>query len=357
MSIYLFTNNAITNLFADISSSATTFSVTTATGSIFPTITTGTTFKITMQNASDLLTNEIMLVTNRVGDVFTVVRGQEGTTAIDWAAGSIVTLLVTMGELENFVQTDQLQTGTYNYITGGGTANAITGTVDSNLTTIPDGFNFVLTATAANTGPAYLTLTMGSTLQSTHQIVKNGQVPLVAGDIPSANYPCHFIYVEAWGQFVMDNPTYAQSGSISGGNSNEILYQTAPGVTGFVTAPSVNNSFLGYTSGTIQWEALPTVTTAINLAGGTAYQVPYQSAANTTTFMPAPSVSGSLLSFTGSGFAWTTNVIANVLQTTNYKIYETGGKLYFQYQGTNIASLDSSGIFTVLNSLIAASTP
>ena len=102
---------------------------------------------------------------------------------------------------------------------------------------------------------------------------------------------------------------------------------------------------------------MPTVTTAVNLAGGTQYQIPYQNAANTTVFAPAPSVAGSLLSYTGSGFAWATGITASSLKTANFTITESGGKLIVQYGSTTIVSISSAGIITALSSIIAAGTP
>lgn len=45
------------------------------------------------------------------------------------------------------------------------------------------------------------------------------------------------------------------------------------------------------------------------------------------------------------------------LVTTNFSIVESGGKLYFKYGSTSIASLDSSGNFTSLADVTAYGTP
>jgi 6-phosphogluconolactonase (cycloisomerase 2 family) len=47
-------------------------------------------------------------------------------------------------------------------------------------------------------------------------------------------------------------------------------------------------------------------TTATNLAGGLANQIPYQTAPNTTGFITAPSVAGTVLTWNGSAFTYTT---------------------------------------------------
>jgi hypothetical protein len=357
MSIFLWGNNDVTNLADDISDSDTTMTVTTGTGSIFPAPGAGEILAITILDAATQLTWEIVYCTNITGDVLTIIRGEENTAAIAWTAGAIVTALVTAGGLTNCVQTDELQNNTSNYAVGAGTGNAITATIASNLTTIPDGFVCYVSAPAANTGATTLTLTLGSTLQSSVSIVKNDQVALVAGDIPAQYYPIELIYSAEWNKFVMNNPTFAVAGTISGGDTNELLIQTGVSTTGFVAAPSIDNSVLTYYGGNVEWDALPTPTTALNIYGGAQYNILYQTAASTTGFVPVPSVAGTVLSFTGSGFAWAGGMQANVLQTTNYKVFETGGRLYFQYQGTNIASLDNVGNWRTLLNIVSNIDP
>ena len=53
----------------------------------------------------------------------------------------------------------------------------------------------------------------------------------------------------------------------------------------------------------------------------------------------------------------TTATNATQLVTTDFSVKESGGKLYFYYGPTAIASLDSSGNFTTLASMNASGTP
>jgi hypothetical protein len=48
---------------------------------------------------------------------------------------------------------------------------------------------------------------------------------------------------------------------------------------------------------------------------------------------------------------------AATLTTTNFTVQQVGSKLYFQYNGTYIASLDSSGNFVSLANVTAYDTP
>jgi len=97
----LFTNNAATGLVYPITSSATTLYVNGGSGSLFPSPTGGNYFMITLINA--LTGNmEIVQCTARSGDVFTIVRAQEGTTAQSFAVGDAVQLRITAGSLQTF---------------------------------------------------------------------------------------------------------------------------------------------------------------------------------------------------------------------------------------------------------------
>ena len=53
----------------------------------------------------------------------------------------------------------------------------------------------------------------------------------------------------------------------------------------------------------------------------------------------------------------TTATNATQLVTADFLVKESGGKLYFYYGATAIASLDSSGNFTALAAVNAAGTP
>ena len=49
--------------------------------------------------------------------------------------------------------------------------------------------------------------------------------------------------------------------------------------------------------------------------------------------------------------------VATSLQTTNYTVEESGGKLVFKYGATTVASMDSAGLFTSASDLVAGGTP
>ncbi|HHZ9505462.1 TPA: gp53-like domain-containing protein [Escherichia coli] len=93
-------NNAQTVLAAGISSTATSLTVRTGTGKLFPSPVAGTSFfKLTIIDAATGSLTEIVHVTARAGDVFTIQREQEGTTARAWSANDIAANMMTAGTL------------------------------------------------------------------------------------------------------------------------------------------------------------------------------------------------------------------------------------------------------------------
>ena len=206
MTIQLYANNAKTTLASPVNATQTTITVAPGTGSEFPSPSSGQAFKVTLVSATSPATNEICLCTSRTGDVLTVVRAQEGTSGTPFLLNDIVGNFDTAGVMDGLVQSTQLQTGTYSYTDVGGTANSLTATVNSSLTSIPDGLNLILGALIANTGATSLILTLGSTIQSSFPIVKGNNAALVAGDIPAQGYPIQINWSPEFNAFVMQNP-------------------------------------------------------------------------------------------------------------------------------------------------------
>lgn len=102
MSLFVFKNNASSLLASGILSTDTTLTVSAGQGALFSTISAGQKAAITIEDVSGDI--EVVYCTGRTGDVLTVVRGQEGTTAIAFASGSRVENRVTATTLATFLQ-------------------------------------------------------------------------------------------------------------------------------------------------------------------------------------------------------------------------------------------------------------
>jgi hypothetical protein len=126
----LYTNNASTILASSITNSATSLTVASGQGSKFPNPTGSDYFLCTLQGASGTPI-EIVKVTSRSTDTFTIVRAQEGTTASAFNANDIVELRITAGEMTNLPQLNVANTFTQNQLIAGATSGAITLAVPS----------------------------------------------------------------------------------------------------------------------------------------------------------------------------------------------------------------------------------
>jgi len=150
---YQFTNNAATTLASGILVGATSLTVASTTGALFPTLTGSQFFYCTLQNTAGSLV-EIVKVTARSSDTFTIVRAQEGTTASAFSTGDKVELRLTAGEINQlfsgivqgggtdhaFIENDKTVTTNYTLTTGRNAFSVGPVTVNSGVTvTVPTG--------------------------------------------------------------------------------------------------------------------------------------------------------------------------------------------------------------------------
>ena len=153
MSELLFANQAATTLAAPITGLATSVTLNNATS--FPNPSSGQSFLMTFNDVATGLLVEIVLCTARSGNVCTIVRGQEGTTAQSWSANDLCTQKVTAGTMANMAQPNDLQSQLGNYAVDAGSVNAIsvvTSPVQPMSALIGSPFRVLVKYT--NTGPA-----------------------------------------------------------------------------------------------------------------------------------------------------------------------------------------------------------
>jgi hypothetical protein len=93
----LTSNFAKTVLASPINASATTITLFPGVGALFPNPSGGNYFRILITDAATSSYNEIVFCTARSGDVLTITRAQEGTSARSWLAGDIIENVMTAG--------------------------------------------------------------------------------------------------------------------------------------------------------------------------------------------------------------------------------------------------------------------
>lgn len=166
-----FTNNASTTLASSITNVATSLTVASSTGGLFPTLTGSQYFYCTLSNLAGTVL-EIVKVTARTSDTFTIVRAQDNTTASAFSAGDKVELRLTAIDLQNFPQLDS--TNTF-----------------SQAQTFSSPIGVASGGTGASSQTAYAVLTGGTTSTGAYQSVSglgsSGQVLMSngAGALPS----------------------------------------------------------------------------------------------------------------------------------------------------------------------------
>lgn len=158
MGNFLFTNNASTTLAVAISNTATSVTVASGTGALFPTPnpSVGSHFHATFVKNGAPGTYEIVDVTVQATDTFTIARAQEGTAALNWAVGDFFNLFPTAAGMMSFVQAAGLQSQSGNYAADSGSAaNAyvanLTPALSAHIVGMPIRFKAAHTNTGAST--------------------------------------------------------------------------------------------------------------------------------------------------------------------------------------------------------------
>ena len=177
-------NNATTTIASGISSSATTITVAGATGSLFPSAGGADYFYATLNDSSNNI--EIVKVTSRSGDVMTVVRGQDGTTAQAFVGGDKFELrptaagLAAAAEGENIVDLPIAQGGT-------GADNDLDARINLDAAQDPNSNGFIVrngdhvSVSRSITAGAGVTVTNGDGQAGNVEIDNDGVLALTAG--------------------------------------------------------------------------------------------------------------------------------------------------------------------------------
>lgn len=176
----LFANNAQSTLAGAISDSALTANLAPGTGVFFPAPTLGAEYFVgTFTDAATGLLNEVVWVTQVVGDTITMLRAQEGTTALAWDPNDLFAELWTAGQAATLVQEADAQAQPWNYAVDAGSTNAYQCTLDPPLTAHVNGMPIrvkianpnTTTTPTFNPGPGAVTI-----ISQNGSVVQPGQI-------------------------------------------------------------------------------------------------------------------------------------------------------------------------------------
>src|ERR1700679_3589397 len=90
MANLLYANNAVGTLSAPITNAATSLALNPGQAALFPNPSAPQVFYATLTDAATQTLIEIVKVTAVAGNIFSIVRAQDGTSALSWNAGDIV---------------------------------------------------------------------------------------------------------------------------------------------------------------------------------------------------------------------------------------------------------------------------
>jgi len=198
-----FTNNAATTLDSGINASVTSLTVASGTGALFPTLTASDYFYCTLTNT--IGTIEIVKVTARSTDTFTIVRAQDGTTAGSWSLGDKVELRLVAASLNDFPKLTEANT-----------------------------FSGANTFSATNTFSARATLSVGSV---------GG--PWTTATRPSSPTAGLSGFNSDIGKIEVYNATtsnWVSSGGATGGGTDDVFYENSQTVTSNYTITTNKNA-------------------------------------------------------------------------------------------------------------------
>jgi hypothetical protein len=316
----LYANNAASRLAASITNVATSFSVTAGHGARFPAISGGDYFYATLMDSAGNL--EVVKVTARATDTFTVARAQEGTTARAYAVNDIVELRITKLMLDDF-KTDTRA------------GNAATATALQNARTIGGvSFNGTANINLPGVNAAGNQNTSGTAAVSTAATITTS-TSAFAFKVPFANTT-----VSTTGNYglLQDSEatfTYNPStNTLVVGTVSAALSGNATTATTLQTARTINGvSFNGSANITVA------DSTKLPLAGGTL----------------TGALTGTTLSTSGAGGSFI--VVGRDNAAQNFQMYVTGNvwRVFSSTAATDRLNLDSAGNMVVSGNVTANS--
>jgi hypothetical protein len=145
--------------------------------------------------------------------------------------------------------------------------------------------------------------------------------------------------------------TSTSTTNISGGVASQIPYQSGAGTTSFIANGTSGQALVSAGASAPYWGALGVVgggTGAATLSG-----IAYGN--GTSAFTAA--TAAQIVSAIGTTAVTNATNATNITNSGGWSVTPSGTKLYFNYNGTNVASLDSSGNLTTLGSHVAGGTP
>lgn len=228
-----FANNASAALASSIASGATSVTVSTGTGALFPVLGAGDYFYATLVDSSNNF--EIVKVTARTGDTMTLTRAQEGTTALAFVAGSKLELRPTAAGITEVSTGTNITALSGVTVTGGSVNNTPIGGSTPNT-------GAFTTLSASGTADLNGTVNMAGDVNMNG----TGAVKIPVGTTAQRPTPAtgDLRFNSTLGKPEVYNGTAWGSvgGGATGGGSDEVFFENSPNVTTSYTITTGKNA-------------------------------------------------------------------------------------------------------------------
>jgi hypothetical protein len=344
MTIFLAANNAASTLAGAISSTATSCTLAAGTGAEFPNPGAGQQFSMTLVSASDSTIREIVYVTAISGDnITTMIRGQEGTAALNWNVNDLAQNLVTAAWLNAFLQASQQQLQSFTFFPDTGAADDYVITPNPAVSANTEGYAFstVITNTNLTNTPK---IKVGSAARVS--IVGPGGAGIPIGGLP-AGAVVDVVCNAAGNYQLTSTPAFV----------NVIL-------TGTTTAAAITASGTTTTNGALVANGAATANGSLTANGSVSlvlgFSTPFGTGSDTNGNYTINNLKNNSISFINPANAQVSfeNSAGNVMQlyyagstaavaTLSVGINTTAGELVaLNYRGSNVGNITTNGSTT-----------
>jgi len=157
--------------------------------------------------------------------------------------------------------------------------------------------------------------------------------------------------------YVVVNNTTQNLTMVASGGVTSLVVPALTTAQAYCDASNVSGSGIGFYSAQTAAAGNWNVGGNLVVSGTSTFSGAVVASTLTATSISATTISATTINGTISGTVAAATIASQIANTGGWNVTPTGTKLYFNYNGTNVASLDSSGNLITIGSQTAGGTP